>query len=113
MTVNTYDLMYIKNSGIRIFSRLFAFIMATSNRKHRFLNNLLYVECVKFHRGRFNKKTLTQIWNCSYAKKRKCSCHATTRLIRLNTNSSSGSDSDNSEAEYDLDPRFDLENYRF
>ena len=35
------------------------------------------------------------------------------KTYKLNTNSSSGSDSDNSEAEYDLDPRFDLENYRF
>jgi len=101
------------------FSRLSAFVMATNNREHKFLNNLLYVESVKFHRGRYNKKTLTQIWNCSYAKKRKCSCHATTKLIKVNTASStiSGSEcekseSDDSEADYDLDPRLDLENYK-
>ena len=93
--------------------------MATNNREHKFLNNLLYVESVKFHRGRYNKKTLTQIWYCSYAKKRKCSCHATTKLIKVNTASStiSGSESeksesDDSEADYDLDPRLDLENYK-
>ena len=48
--------------------------------------------------------------------KRKCSGHATTKLLRLNTTTSSisgsESESDDSEAEYDLDPRLDLENYK-
>ena len=50
---------------------------------YEFVNNLLYVEGVKFHRGRFNKETFVQQWDCSYCKKQ-YPCHATTKLGIMN-----------------------------
>ena len=61
----------------------FFFRMALSKIDHEFVNNLLYIEGVKFHRGRFYKDSFVQQWDCSYCKKR-CPCHATTKLGIMN-----------------------------
>ena len=56
--------------------------MATNQRNYEFLEGGLYVDGVKFHRGRFCKGTNIQHWDCA---KRKigCVCHAKTRLGKL------------------------------
>ena len=56
--------MYKNNTSFKIYiflSCLSAFVMATNIRENKFLNNLLYVEFVKFHRGRYNKKLLHKL----------------------------------------------------
>lgn len=58
--------------------------MDPNQRSHQFLNTILYVDNVKFHRGRFDKKSKRQTWNCSYAKKTRCNCRAITQLVEIN-----------------------------
>ena len=43
--------------------------MALNNRNYEFVNILLYVDGVKFHRAKFIKETWVQHWDCWCKKK--------------------------------------------
>ena len=56
--------------------------MASSQRNHEFLEGGLYVDGVKFHRGRFCIDSSIQHWDCAQ-RKIGCTCHAKTFLGKI------------------------------